>query len=91
MSYCKVLYDVFFIMFVNRGDLVKILVFFNMLVCIVVWFLIIVIVCCDLSNLFDVIFFFIFVCVFIEYMSNIKEIEKLKVDILVVYGRVLIL
>lgn len=58
---------------------------------VVLWFFLIVVVCCDFSNLLDVNFFFILVCELVEYISSLCEGELLKVDICVVYGCVLLL
>ena len=90
-SHCKALHDVLSTMLANRGDLVKTLASSNTPASIAAWLSTTATVCCDLSNPSDAILFSTSACAFIEYMSNTKETEKLKADILAVHGRVLTL
>lgn len=53
---------------------------------IILWFLGIVVVCCDLSNFLDVNLFFIFVCELVVYSDGL-----VRVNVFIVYGRVLMM
>lgn len=64
----------------------KWLIFFIILNMIVLWFLGIVVVCCDLSNFLDVNLFFILVCKLVVYSDSL-----VRVNVFMVYGRVLMM
>lgn len=89
--YCKVLYVIFFNMFVVKDVLLKELIFFFLFESFVLWFCLIVFLCCDFSILLCVIFFFELVCDFIYYISSMWEGDLVKVGVFVVYGRVLLM
>ena len=89
-SHCKVLHEIL-VTFAKRGDLAKGLAHFITPDSIAAWLCSTAAVCCDLSNASDANLFSTSACGLIEYMSNTKESELLKADILAVHGRVLTL
>lgn len=64
----------------------KWIIFFIILNMIVLWFLGIVVVCCDLSNFLDVNLFFILVCELVVDSDSL-----VRVNVFMVYGRVLMM
>ncbi|XP_078345549.1 uncharacterized protein LOC144631051 [Oculina patagonica] len=88
-SHCKVLHGILTTKFASRDLLVKNLSPFITPDNVATWLSSTAAVCCDLSKPSDANLFSTSACELIEYISNKREGDLLKADVLAVHGRVL--
>ncbi|XP_078345543.1 uncharacterized protein LOC144631046 [Oculina patagonica] len=88
-AHCKALHEILYQDFATKDVLVKKLTSFISTDKVVSWLYLTASVCCELSNSTNASLFSAAACDFFQYMSNTREGDVLKANILAVYGTAL--